>query len=71
VRVLQQGYGRQSMAHLFPAGGQPELFVYDEHGVFEEPAKFRSLLEGAVAKAAAGWTVSKPAKLPQNAATAR
>jgi hypothetical protein len=55
---------RQTMAQLFPAGAQPELFVYDEHGVFVDPAKFRAVLENAVAKAAAGWTARKPAELP-------
>jgi hypothetical protein len=47
--------GADRMAHLFPAGTQPNVFVYGENGKFEDSAKFAATLENSVAAAAASW----------------
>jgi hypothetical protein len=64
--IVQEAHlqeGQQSMARLFAAGAQPELFLYDEHGIFKEPAKFHSVLEDAVAKTVAAWGKPRAAGL--------
>jgi hypothetical protein len=69
VQEEHQQDGLASVAQLFPAGAQPELYVYDKNGVFKEPAEFRAALEGRVVEAVAAWGKPRPADLALGATT--
>jgi hypothetical protein len=73
IFIVQEHYqqdGAQSIAHLFPADAQPELHVYDEHGHFKNPEKFRAVLETAVGRAVQAWRERQPSDIPVNAVSA-
>jgi hypothetical protein len=70
VQELHQQEGADSIGHLFPADSQPDIFVYDDEGIFKDHAKFLAVLEAAVARTVAAWGKPQRTDLPVNTTVA-